>query len=391
MERRLGKTGSVVLSKDEARRVALLAQGFYDPVPARPTRAALQKALARTKVFQIDSVNVLVRSHYLPLFSRIGPYPFELLQDAAWGAKSKRTLFEYWAHEASLIPLDSRPLFAWRMERAREGSGMWGRMTAMRSKRKFVESVFARIERDGAAAASSFKEARGTGSWWGWSDVKIALEYLFWAGRLTAASRTSGFERIYDLPERVFSAEALAAKVPDAAEAQRRLVMSAMHAMGVATEADLRDYFRLDLLDARNAVADLVDSGEIIVVQVEGWKKSAYMLPGQRVPRFETQRSTLLSPFDSLVWNRDRAHRLFDFHYRIEIYTPAHKRIHGYYVLPLLHQGRLVGRVDLKADRQGGTLQVQAEHFEPNAAKPDARAALRQQLGALATWLGLRA
>jgi uncharacterized protein len=378
-----------MLSKNEARRLALQAQGFYDPLPARPNRASLKRTLERVNLFQIDSVNVLVRSHYLPLFSRVGPYPVTLLQDAAWGAPSKRTLFEYWAHEASLVPLALRPLFDWRMQRARTGRGMWGSVGEMRSKKKFVESLRLRIETEGAATASSFKDSRGEGSWWGWSDVKIALEYLFWSGMLTTATRTSSFERVYDIPERVFSPAVLSAPVPEESEAYRRLLLLSLHAMGVAAETDLRDYFRLDLLDTRKALSELVEQGAIVTTGVEGWKKPAYVLPNPRIPRREPERSTLLSPFDSLVWNRDRAHRLFDFHYRIEIYTPAHKRIHGYYVLPFLHDGQLIGRVDLKADRQNGALQVKGEHYEPAVAKRDAKAALAPQLKSLASWLGL--
>jgi uncharacterized protein len=378
-----------MLSRDQARRLALAAQGFFDPVPARPGPAALRRTLARVALFQIDSVNVLVRSHYLPLFSRIGPYPMSMLRDAAWGSRSKRTLFEYWAHEASLIPLELRPLFIWRMNRARSGKGMWKWMTEMRSKKVFVESVRRRIAEDGAATASSFKEARGRGSWWGWSDVKVALEYLFWAGELTAATRTTSFERVYDIPERVFSGDVLSAPVPSDAEAHRQLVLLSLEAMGVATEADLRDYFRLDVHDARTALHALIDEGAILKTTVDGWKNAAYMLPDARIPRREPIRTALLSPFDSLIWNRDRAHRLFDFHYRIEIYTPAHKRIHGYYVLPLLHHGKLVGRADLKADREHGVLQVKGEHYEAGIDKREAKKALADQLAALATWLGL--
>ncbi|HEY8313192.1 MAG TPA: crosslink repair DNA glycosylase YcaQ family protein [Candidatus Baltobacteraceae bacterium] len=371
--------------------MALSAQGFYDPTPARPTRASLRRALDRVNLFQIDSVNVLVRSHYLPLFSRIGPYPFELLRDAAWGARSKRMLFEYWAHEASLLPLSLRPLLVWRMDRARRGAGMWNHVTAIRSKRAFVESVRKQIEVDGAATASSFKGAGGKGSWWGWSDVKVALEYLFWAGRLATQTRTNSFERVYDTPERVFGDTALAAPVPDPAQAHRQLLLLAMRAMGVATESDLRDYFRLDLLDARKALRELVDAEAIAATTVEGWKQPAYTLPSVRIPRRDPDRSALLSPFDSLIWNRQRAHRLFDFHYRIEIYTPAHKRIHGYYVLPFLHEGKLVGRVDLKADRASSTLQVRGEHYESSVAKREAKGALGNHLAALAAWLGLNA
>lgn len=377
------------LSHDEARRLALWAQGFYDPIPARATRAALRKTLDRIALFQMDSVNVLVRSHYLPLFSRVGPYPPGLLRESAWGPRSKRTLFEYWAHEASLIPLELRPLFAWRMESARLGRGTWGRVGAMRKRKKFVASVLRRIEEGGPATASSFEDARGTGSWWGWSDVKVALEYLFWSGELTTATRTTSFERVYDLPERVFSDAVLSAPRVSDDEAFRRLLMLALEAMGVATEADLRDYFRLELSDARGTLRALVDEGTIEPVGVQGWKQKAYVLPGTRVPRRDPPRSALLSPFDSLIWNRDRAHRLFEFHYRIEIYTPAHKRVHGYYVLPLLHGGRLIGRADLKADRERGALQVKGEHYEAGADARDAREALTGQLEALATFLDL--
>ena len=379
------------LTANEARRLALAAQGFYDPVPAKPSRSSLRRALDRIKLFQIDSVNVLVRSHYLPLFSRVGPYPVRLLQDAAWGARSKRTLFEYWAHEASLIPLELRPLFAWRMERASKGRGTWKHVAAIRSRKKFVESLLRRIETDGPAGASSFKDARGEGSWWGWSEVKIALEYLFWSGRLTTLTRTGGFERVYDLPERVFSEAVISEPALAPEDAHRRLLMLSLEAMGVATESDLRDYFRLDLLDTRRALAGLVTEGAMLEIAVDGWKKPAYVLPDARIPRREPPRAALLSPFDSLIWNRERAHRLFDFHYRIEIYTPSHKRVHGYYVLPLLNQGRLVGRADLKADRERGALQVKGEHYEPRVSKSEARAAMTQQLEALAAWLGLGA
>ncbi|MBV8433898.1 MAG: YcaQ family DNA glycosylase [Candidatus Eremiobacteraeota bacterium] len=378
-----------MLSKDEARRLALLAQGFYDPIPAKPARAALNRVLQRVGIFQIDSVNVLVRSHYLPLFSRVGPYPMTLLRDAAWGPRSKRRLFEYWAHEASLIPLELRPLFAWRMQRARDGYGTWKRVAAIRRRKAFVQSVRKRIEDEGPATASSFKDARGRGSWWGWSDVKIALEYLFWSGELTTAKRTTSFERVYDLPERVFGEAVLTARIPSADEAHRQLVLRALRSMGVATESDLRDYFRLDVAGARAALHDLLDAGAIVATSVDGWKQPAYVLPDARIPRKDPQRTALLSPFDSLVWKRDRAHRLFDFHYRIEIYTPAHKRIHGYYVLPLLHDGKLVGRVDLKADRESGRLVVKGEHYESGVSSKPLRGALGEQLQALAVWLGL--
>lgn len=378
------------ISKEEARRIALAAQGFYAPLPARPGAAAVRKTVDRLNLLQIDSVNVLVRSHYLPLYSRLKTYSRECLIDQAWGPYGKRAFFEYWAHEASIVPLALQPLFRWRMERAQRGLGMWGRMTQMRRKKKFINQLYDGIINGGPAPASAFKVPRLAGSWWSWSEAKVGLEYLFWAGLLTTGSRTNGFERIYDLPERVFP-KIVALPTPPEDEAHRQLVRYSLRAMGVATERDLRDYFRLDLADARAAVAALTESGAIEAVTVDGWKQQAYMLPGTRIPRSDPNGTALLSPFDSLIWFRERAHRLFDFHYRIEIYTPAHKRVHGYYVLPLLHDGKLIGRADLKADRQSKKLLLQSKHFEAGVPQGQAESALRVELETLATWLGLHA
>lgn len=376
------------ISKDEARRIALAAQGFYAPVPARAGASAIAKTVDRLNLLQIDSVNVLVRSHYLPLYSRLKNYPRERLVESAWGPYARRAFFEYWAHEASIVPLKLQPFLRWRMERAQRGLGMWGHITQIRRKKKFIEELYHRIVADGPAPASSFKLARKAGSWWSWNEAKVGLEYLFWAGRLTTGSRTNGFERIYDLPERVFP-EVVSLPTPVEDEAHRQLVLHSLRAMGIATQRDLRDYFRLDLADARAAVGALCQSGAIQAVTVDGWKEPAYLLPGTRIPRKDPQATALLSPFDSLIWFRERAHRLFDFHYRIEIYTPAHKRVHGYYVLPLLHNGKLIGRADLKADRQQGKLLVQSKHFEETVNSREADATLRSELTSLATWLGL--
>lgn len=343
--------------------------------------------IARLGVVQIDSVNVLVRSHFLPVFSRLGPYDRGLLQSIKYG-KSRR-LFEYWAHEASLLPVELYPLLRWRMERARNGRGMWTNVARVgREERALVRRVRSAFEERGALAASDFEEKRTGESWWGWTDTKRAVEYLFWSGELTARTRRSSFERVYDLTERVLPADVLNAKAVDEAQAQRELVLIAARAFGIATESDLRDYYRLDAADGKARVAELVEAQALVPVRVRGWKQQAYLYPQARKPR-TIDASALVSPFDSLVWNRERTKRLFDFHYRIEIYTPAHKRVHGYYVLPYLLGDRLVARVDLKADRQEGKLLVHAWHFEPDVDRKAVAAHLRDDLRTLAEWLDL--
>jgi uncharacterized protein YcaQ len=336
-------------------------------------------------IVQIDSVNVLVRSHYLPLFSRLGPYPRVLLEQLVYGRR--RELFEYWGHEASLLPLATQPLLRWRMARAKAGLGTWKRIERIAHEHpRLIRDVRKALRDNGPLASSDFEGARGQGSWWGWSDTKTVLEYLFWSGEITTAHRRN-FERVYDLTERVLPQEILALPTPSEADAQRELVRIAARAFGVATEADLRDYFRLDLADARARVAELVEGGELLPASVEGWTQAAYLARDARKPRAVAARA-LLSPFDSLVWERARTQRLFDFRYRIEIYVPAPKRVHGYYVLPFLFGERLVGRVDLKADRAASTLLLQSAHFETHAGN-DEREALREELAALGTWLEL--
>lgn len=335
---------------------------------------------------QIDSVNVLVRSHYLPAFSRLGCYDRSLLDRVAYG--KPRRIFEYWGHEASLLPMESFPLFRWRMDRSRNGHGVWGNVARVgKERRDLIERVRAAFAQKGPLAASDFEDAKSTGSWWGWTDTKRAVEFLFWCGEITPVKRRSSFERLYDLTERVVPKAILERRISDD-EAFRQLVAIAARAYGVATESDLRDYFRLPLAAARRAVAELAENGLLLPVRVEGWKQQAYLNPGaRRARRIET--SALLSPFDSLVWNRERTKRLFDFHYRIEIYTPAHKRIHGYYVLPYLLGDRLVARVDLKSDRQASALRVHAVHYEPGVDRRNVRAQLREDLSAMADWLAL--
>jgi uncharacterized protein YcaQ len=377
------------LSLADARSIALRAQGFGRPRPSRDvTGADLLRVVRAIGLVQIDSVNVLVRSHYLPAFSRRGPYAHELLDRAAYSGRNRR-LFEYWGHEASLIPVDMQPLFRWRMERATRGDGMWGGVARFgRSHRAFCARVLDEIRARGPLGVSELSAggARKSG-WWEWSDGKVALEWLFWTGQVTTHSRRR-FERVYDLTERVLPRAVIVAPTPEPAAAQRQLLRVAIAALGVATERDLRDYFRLPAADARTRVAELAEEGDLVPTTVEGWKQPAFMDPRARVPR-RVEARALLSPFDSLVWERSRTERLFDFRYRLEIYTPAEKRIHGYYVLPFLLGDRLVGRVDLKADRARGVLRVVRAHREPWVTDADVAGPLRDELLSLAGWLGL--
>ena len=333
-------------------------------------------------------MNVLQRAHYLPLFARLGPYDTDMLDRAAWNAP--RRLFEYWGHEASLLPVAAQPLLRWRMESAYLDA--WGGMRRVAEEHPdLVERVLETVGERGPVAASELAALEGdqrrkSGPWWDWSHTKRALEFLFWSGQVTSARRR-GFERLYDLPERVLPRAVVETPTPDVADAQRELVRIAARALGVATERDLRDYFRLPVADARARVAELVEGGELAPVQVEGWGQPAYLDPGAKLPRSVDARA-LVGPFDSLVWERPRAERLFGFRYRIEIYVPAPKRVHGYYVLPFLLGDTLVARVDLKADRKAGLLLVQAAHAEPDA-PPQTAEALADELELMAGWLGL--
>jgi len=376
------------LSLAEARRIALAAQGFGDRRPEKVTAARWLKTLDRLSLHQIDSVNVLVRAHYLPAFSRLGPYDRSLIDGAVWGRPRKRRLFEYWAHEASLLPLPLHPLLRWRMARADRGEVGWkGLRVFARERRAEAEGFLKRVRNEGPSAASDFEDKRGRSGWWEWGDAKRALEWLFWAGHITTATRRGSFERVYDLTERVIPPEVLALPAPDERRAHRVLVERSARALGIATAQELRDYFRLGPDDARQAIGSLVEAGALLPVEVPGWAHLAYRHRDARSPRRISARA-LLAPFDPLVWERSRTLRLFDFHYRIEIYTPADKRQHGYYVLPFLLGDRLVARLDLKADRQGGRLLVHAIHLEPHAPS-DAMDAIAEELGALAGWLGL--
>jgi uncharacterized protein YcaQ len=377
----------------QARRIALAAQGFADPRPTGAVTARhFRKVLQRIAVLQLDSVNVFSRSHYLPMFARLGPYSRDALDQLTAHTAArvrKRELFEYWAHEASLIPVELHPLLRWRMERA--GEDAWGGMRRIaEQKPELVDDVLRLIKDQGPVRAQETgiqRPARKAGEMWNWHDGKIALEYLFWAGRVTAARRVN-FERLYDLPERVLPPEVVATPTPSVEDAQRELVRIAARAYGVATEPDLGDYFRLPRTESKLRVAELVDAGELLPVEVQGWSAPAYLWPDARRPRRVSARA-LLSPFDSLVWFRQRTERLFGFRYRIEIYTPAEKRIHGYYVLPFLLGESLVARVDLKSDRQAGVLRVQSAFLEDGADPHYVSEELAAELALTAEWLGL--
>jgi uncharacterized protein YcaQ len=297
-------------------------------------------------------------------------------------------MFEYWAHEASLLPLELYPLMRWRMERAERGERVYGGLVRYgRENADYIGKVLKEISERGPLAASDFDGQRGQGGWWGWSDVKHALEWLFWTGRVTTAERRPSFERVYDVPERVLPASVLSAPVPPAEDAIRDLLGIAARALGIATASDLRDYFRLPPEDVKARLPEMIEAGEVLPVKVEGWTQQAYLHKAARVPR-KIEAQALVSPFDPLVWERSRAERLFDFRYRIEIYTPAEKRIHGYYVLPFLLDEAIAARVDLKADRQAGVLRVMASHRELDAPAHVAEA-LATELSDVATWLGL--
>jgi uncharacterized protein YcaQ len=378
------------LSIDQARRVALAAQGFADPPPRGvPNARHLRRVVDRIGLIQLDSVNVLQRAHYLPMFSRLGPYRQELLDRAAY--RRPRTLFEYWGHEASLLPVTLWPAMRWRMARAAEFA--WSGVSRLATRRPdLVKWVREEVAQRGPVTVAEIEadvpRRRGDSWGWNWSDVKTALEWLFWTGEVTSAGRNGAWARRYDVPERVLPAEVLAAPALREPEAFQRLVAIAAAALGVAAPAELRDYFRLPVAGFREALDALVEAGELVPVQVEGWRQPAWRHRDARLPR-RIPGAGLLSPFDPVVWERSRAERLFGFRYRIEIYVPAPKRVYGYYVLPFRLGDRLVGRVDLKADRQAKVLRVPAAWREPAVPEPDTSEALAAELWRLAGWLGL--
>jgi uncharacterized protein len=380
------------LTAAQARRIAVAAQGFSESRSGgKVTRGHLARLISRIQVLQLDSVSVAVRAHYAPVFSRLGAYDRDVLDRAAWGPRSARLLAEYWAHEAALMAVDDWPLLRWRMRQYRHGR--WG-THIVKANPRLVEDVVAAVADLGPSTAGQIEAhlaaepRRKKGTWWTRSDTKWVAEALFASGVLTTSTRV-GFARHYDLVERVLPAEVLAREVDDE-EAIRELALRAAGALGVGTEADIRDYFRLSAQQVKPAIADLVAAGEIERVDVEGWSAPAYLRAGRTVPRRD-RGTALLCPFDPLIFFRPRVERLFDFHYRIEIYTPAAKRRYGYYVWPLLMDGQLVARVDLKADRTTDSLRVVGAFGEPDQPRARVAAALAGELESMAAWLGLSA
>jgi uncharacterized protein YcaQ len=409
---------------DHARRIALAAQGFDTPRPAgRIDRRRISALVERLGVLQLDSVNVLCRSHYLPLFARLGPYSRALLDEMCWG--NRRALFEYWGHQASLLPLSTYPLHRWRMTAAERwdwsawspnglppkdwsltldpalGLAPWALISGMTRIAKespgLVDEVLDLVRRDGPVAAGDVDPAvvprgngndYGTGRMWNWKNAKIALEWLFYRGTVTSAARRR-FERLYDLTERVLPAAILAAPAPSQADAQRALVRIAARALGVATDKEIRQYLHLPADHANRRITELVDSGELTRVRIAGSTQAMYLWTEAKAPARVYARA-LLSPFDSLIWDRNRTLRLFGFHYRISIYTPEAQRVHGYYVLPFLLGDRLVARVDVRADRKASALMVPTVHREPDAPQASEVAAeLADELKLMAAWLEL--
>lgn len=379
-------TQSLTLS--QARRTALAAQGFGQRKQDGVSNwRRVRDAIDRMGLLQMDSISVTVRSHYLPAYSRAGPYDMGRLDEKAFHPR-KRELFEYWAHEASLLPMEMHPLLRWRMRRAERLEGIWKGIAEFCTERpEYVESVFSRIRDRGPLSSREFNDGGKSGGMWNWHEGKIALEYLFWAGRITAHSRR-GFERYYDLTERVVPDSVLALPTPCEEDAMRELLGISARALGVATQADLRDYFRLPAAEAKKRIAELAEQRDIEAVTVEGWPKPAYMFRDAKLPR-RVRGATLLTPFDPIVWGRNRTERLFDFHYRIEIYTPARKRRYGYYVLPFLLNDRLAARVDLKADRSSSALRVIGAFGEAAADIAPVAHELHHELLRYARWLDL--
>jgi uncharacterized protein YcaQ len=375
------------LTRLQARRIALAAQGFNRPRPtASISSRHVNAVIDRLGLFQIDSINVLQRAHYLPLFSRLGSYDVELLHRAA--GRSPRRLFEYWAHEAALVDVRLWPALQWRMT---DASGMWGGVQALaEEKPEVVARVLDEVRARGPLTARDIEQdvLNTRDRWgWNWSEAKRALEFLFYTGQVTAARRNGAFERLYDLPQRVLPPAVMAQPTFDVHDAHVELVRHAAQALGIGTAQCLRDYFRLSPGPTAKAIDELTASGELLPAQIEGWKRPAYLHADAPKPR-RGERRALLSPFDPLVFERTRTEHLFGFRYRIEIYVPAAKRVHGYYVLPFLLGDDLVARVDLKADRSVGVLRVLSAWAEPGAPTSTA-AELAAELHELARWLGL--
>ena len=388
-----GRLPVTELSSAEARRLALASLGFAVKKPSRAGLAHVRATAARLSAIQIDSVNVLARAHYLPTFSRYGPYPMSALDDLA---HRKRELFEYWGHAACFLPIELYPLMRWRMNGQIDG---WAAID--RKRRDFIEAVYREVAERGPLAAGEISiGGKSTGAWWGWSEGKRAIELLMAQGRVAVAGRRN-FERLYDLCERVLPKAVLEAKAVADGDAKKELLVRAARAMGVGTAKDIAQYFHVDAWWDRSSVngrrppagthllfEELVEDKRLERVRVEGWKQPAFVVPGARIPRSVDARA-IVSPFDPILWERKWTSEVFGFEYQIEIYVPAPKRIYGYYVLPFIEGDRFAARVDLKADRKTSTLVVHAAYLEPNADAGETAAALADELRSMARWLSL--
>ena len=373
------------LSIADARALALAAQGFDTARPkTKATQRHVDALISRLGVIQIDSVNVLVRSQELPLFSRLGNHN----RNAIPKATEQQKLFEYWGHEAAHLPVEIHPLFRWKMEAARLGKAKhWGLTSFYDDNKAFVKRMLKHVEKNGPTTSrelSTRTEKKGT--WWDWDEAKVALEYLFLTGQLMSRGRGTDFARIYDTPERVLPEDVLNAPTPSEHDARKQLLVRSAIAQGVATASDLADYYRQKPATVKPLITELVEEGELRTVAVDGWTEKAFIHRAAKLPK-QLHATALLSPFDSLVWCRPRNERLFDFHYRIEIYTPKEKRKFGYYVLPFMMNGEMVGRVDLKADRANSKLLVHSVHTEKGVKRSTINDALNNELRTMASWL----
>ena len=375
------------LSIADARALALAAQGFDTARPkTKATQRHVDALISRLGVIQIDSVNVLVRSQELPLFSRLGNHN----RNAIPKATEQQKLFEYWGHEAAHLPVEIHPLFRWKMEAARLGKAKhWGLTSFYDDNKAFVKRMLKHVEKNGPTTSrelSTRTEKKGT--WWDWDEAKVALEYLFLTGQLMSRGRGTDFARIYDTPERVLPQRVIDAPTPSEHDARKQLLVRSAIAQGVATASDLADYYRQKPAAVKPLIAELVEEGELREVAVDRWTEKAFVHRNAKLPK-QLHATALLSPFDSLVWCRPRNERLFNFHYRIEIYTPKEKRKFGYYVLPFIMNGEMVGRVDLKADRANSKLLVHSVHTEKGVKRSNISDALDRELRVMASWLGL--
>ena len=375
------------LSIKDARALALAAQGFDSPrTKTKSTTADAVALIKKLGVIQIDSVNVLVRSQELPLFSRLGDHD----RNAIPKATSQGKIFEYWGHAAAHLPVELHPMFRFKMHAARSGRMKhWGLTSFYAENKAFVKRILKHVEVNGSTSARELStRTTKKSSWWDWDEAKTALEYLFLTGELMSCGRGSDFARVYDIPERVLPRKILQMPTSSETEARKELLVRAMRAQGVATMRDLADYYRQKPAVVKPLVSQLVEQGVLREVSVDGWQDKAYVHRNAQLPK-QLFATALLSPFDSLVWCRPRNERLFNFHYRIEIYTPQAKRKFGYYVLPFMMNGEMVGRVDLKADRANSKLLVHSVHTEKGIKRSNISDALNTELRTMALWLEL--